>query len=154
LGTAWHQAAADVFDDFAISLMKMLIKTKRIYAKPETGEGARILVDRLWPRGLRKDEAKIDLWLQDIAPSAGLRKWFAHDPKKWNEFKQRYFAELNEKPEILKLIYAHAKTGVTTLLFGAKDEKHNNAVALKEFIETKRRRVVTRLFANGIKKEN
>lgn len=74
----------------------MLIKTKRIYAKPETGDGERILVDRLWPRGLRKDEAKIALWLKDIAPSEELRKWFAHDPKKWNEFKRRYFAELYE----------------------------------------------------------
>lgn len=114
----------------------MLIKTKRIYAKPEADDGARILVDRLWPRGLRKDEAKIDLWLKDIAPSEGLRKWFAHDPKKWNEFKQRYFAELNAKPKMLEPVYAHAKTGVTTLLFGAKDEQHNNAVALKKFIET------------------
>jgi uncharacterized protein YeaO (DUF488 family) len=112
----------------------MLIKTKRIYAKPEAGDGARILVDRLWPRGLRKDEAKIDLWLKDIAPSEGLRKWFAHDPTKWNEFKQRYFAELNENRKALEPIYAHVKTGATTLLFGAKDEKHNNAVALKEYL--------------------
>jgi uncharacterized protein YeaO (DUF488 family) len=117
--------------------MKIQIKTKRIYAKPEAGDGARILGDRLWPRGLRKDEAKIDLWLKDIAPSEKLRKWFAHDPMKWNEFKRRYFAELNEKPELLEPLYARAKTGTTTLLFAAKDEQHNNAVALKEFIETK-----------------
>jgi len=127
------------FGGFAISLMNMPIKTKRIYAKPETGDGARILVDRLWPRGLRKDEAKIDLWLKDIAPSEGLRKWFAHDSKKWNEFKRRYFAELNKKSELLEPLFAHAKTGTTTLLFGAKDEQYNNAVALKEFIETKRK---------------
>ena len=118
--------------------MKMPIKTKRIYAKPETGIGARILVDRLWPRDLRKDEAKIDLWLKDIAPSEELRQWFAHGLKKWDEFKQRYFAELNAKPELPEPVYAHAKAGATTLLFGAKDEKHNNAVALKEFIETNR----------------
>jgi uncharacterized protein YeaO (DUF488 family) len=75
----------------------MPIKTKRIYATPEADDSARILVDRLWPHGLRKDEAKINLWLKDIAPSEGLRKWFAHDPKKWNEFKRHCFAELNEK---------------------------------------------------------
>ncbi len=97
------------------------------------------MVDRLWPRGLRKDEAKIDLWLKDVAPSEELRKWFAHDPKKWDEFKQRYFAELNGKPELLEPLYAHTKTGMTTLLFGAKDEEHNNAMALKEFIETNKR---------------
>ncbi len=115
--------------------MNMLFKTKRIYAKPESGDSARILVDRLWSRSLRNDEAKIDLWLKGIAPSEELRKWFAHDPKKWNEFKRGCFAELNEKTELLQSVYAHSKAGATTLLFGAKGEKHNNAVALKEFIE-------------------
>jgi uncharacterized protein YeaO (DUF488 family) len=116
--------------------MNMLLKTKRIYAKSGTNDGAQILVDRLWPRGLLQDEVKIDLWLKDIAPSEALRKWFAHDPKKWTEFKQRYFAELNEKQELLQPLYAHAKTGATTLLFGAKDKQYNNSVALKEYLAT------------------
>lgn len=85
-------------------MKKMTIKTKRIYAKPEADDGARILVDRLWPRGIRKDEAQIDLWLKEIAPSDGLRKWFAHEPTKWPEFKARYFVELRTTREMLMLL--------------------------------------------------
>ncbi len=117
--------------------MKMIIKTKRVYAEPEADDGARILVDRLWPRGLRKDAAQIDLWLKDIAPNDGLRKWFAHDPSKWLEFKKRYFAELQDGKELLAQIRDHAKQGAVTLLFSAKEEKYNNAVALKEYLEIK-----------------
>jgi len=99
-------------------------------------EGTRILVDRLWPRGLSRDKAKMDLWLKDIAPSDELRKWFAHDPDKWNEFKRRYFIELKSKPDHVDLIKEKAHAGVVTLLFGTKEEKYNNAVALREYLET------------------
>jgi uncharacterized protein YeaO (DUF488 family) len=113
-----------------------MIRTERIYNAP-TGEGFRILVDRLWPRGLRKDEVKVDLWLKDIAPSKELRKWFGHDPDKWNEFKMRFFQELNQKKELIDQIIPKARENNITLLYGAKDEKHNNAIALKEYIEAK-----------------
>ena len=96
-----------------------------------------MLVDRLWPRGLRKDEVKIDLWLKEIAPSNELRKWFGHDPNRWIEFKKRYFQELDQKSELIEQIVAKAKEGDIILLYGAKDEEHNNAVALREFIEAK-----------------
>ncbi len=112
-----------------------MIKIKRIYEDAEESDGFRILVDRLWPRGLSKDRAKVELWLKDIAPSDNLRKWFAHDPEKWGEFKRRYFEELKDKKE-LDLIIEKAHGGVT-LLYGTKDERHNNAAALKEYIEAK-----------------
>jgi len=111
-----------------------MIKTERIYNVP-IGGGFRILVDRLWPRGLRKDEVKVDLWLKEIAPSNELRKWFGHDPDRWIEFRKRYFQELDQKRELIDQIAAKAKEGDIILLYGAKDEEHNNAVALKEFIE-------------------
>lgn len=102
---------------------------------PEKSDGFRILVDRLWPRGITKEKAKIDLWLKDVAPSDKLRKWFGHDPKKWNEFKKRYFAELTNNPAVEQLKKYIIK-GNVTLLYSAKDENHNNAVALKEFLFT------------------
>jgi uncharacterized protein YeaO (DUF488 family) len=114
-----------------------LIKVKRIYDNPKGRNGFRILVDRLWPRGLRKDEVKIDLWQKDIAPSNSLRKWFSHDEKKWNEFKLRYFRELDNNSEALNIILDKARDGSIILLYAAKDERFNNAVVLKEYIETK-----------------
>lgn len=114
----------------------MLIKTKRIYDAPAAGDGFRILVDRLWPRGVKKENARIALWLKEIAPSEELRKWFGHDPAKWAEFKKRYFAELRRQPELLALLRQHARAGAVTLLYSAKDEKHNNAVALLEFLQS------------------
>jgi uncharacterized protein YeaO (DUF488 family) len=114
-----------------------MIKIKRIYDLPSAEDGVRILIDRLWPRGLSKNGAKVDLWLKEIAPSDKLRKWFAHEPKKWIEFKQKYFKELNPNQERVDLIIKKAKGGNVTLLFGAKEERFNNAVALKEYIETK-----------------
>ena len=113
-----------------------MIKTERIYNAP-TGVGFRILVDRLWPRGLSKDEVKVDLWLKDIGPSNELRKWFGHDPNKWNEFRNMFFQELDQKRELVDQIIAKARAGDVVLLYGAKDEEHNNAVALKEYLETK-----------------
>jgi len=111
-----------------------MIHVKRVYDVPEKSDGLRVLVDRLWPRGINKEKAKIDLWLKDIAPSDMLRKWFTHDPAKWNEFKHRYFKELDNKMESVDLILNKAKREVVTLLYGAKDERYNNAVALKEYI--------------------
>jgi uncharacterized protein YeaO (DUF488 family) len=113
-----------------------MIKTERVYGTSK-GIGFRILVDRLWPRGLGKDRAKIDLWQKEIAPSNELRKWFGHDPKKWNGFRDRYFKELDGKRELVQNIIDRAKEGDVILLYGAKDENYNNAVALKEYIEAK-----------------
>ncbi|MDD1749835.1 MAG: DUF488 family protein [Methanothrix sp.] len=113
-----------------------MIKTERIYSFP-TGDSFRILVDRLWPRGLSKEKVKVDLWLKEIGPSNDLRKWFGHDPNKWSEFKNRFFLELDQKNELVDQIVEKAKERDVVLLFGAKDEEHNNAVALKEYLEHK-----------------
>jgi len=110
-------------------------KVKRVYDPPESDDGVRILVDRLWPRGVAKSRAKVDLWLKDAAPSTTLRVWFAHDPARWDEFKQRYFRELKEKEMILASIRRLARQKVVTLLYGARDEENNNAVALRGFLE-------------------
>ena len=114
-----------------------MIRAKRVYDKPEHSDGSRILVDRLWPRGLSKERAKIDVWLKDVAPSNGLRKWFAHNPKKWAEFKKRYFKELGGKKDLIEFILNTEKQGAVSLLYGARDEKFNNAIALKSYIERK-----------------
>lgn len=116
--------------------MKMLIKAKRIYDAPAADDGMRILVDRLWPRGMKKDSAPIDLWLKEIAPSDDLRQWFRHEPEKWAEFKKRYFAELRNKQDLVALLRQHARAGAVTLLYSAKDEKHNNAMALLEYLQS------------------
>jgi uncharacterized protein YeaO (DUF488 family) len=118
-----------------------MIKIKRIYEMPTQDDGFRILVDRLWPRGLSKDKAKVDLWLKEIAPSNDLRKWYAHDPKKWGEFKKKYFKELDLKKELVDLILKKIKEGKVTLPFGAREERFNNTVALKEYIKTKTKEV-------------
>lgn len=110
-----------------------MLRTKRVYERPARDDGYRVLVDRLWPRGLKKEEAKVDLWLMDIAPSGELRKWFGHDPARWLEFKRRYFMELDKKAELAEKIPRGEKT--VTLLFGARDEEHNNAVALREYLQ-------------------
>ena len=114
----------------------MNIKIKRVYEQPGKDDGRRILVDRLWPRGLTKEKAGVDLWLKDVAPSTELRKWFGHDPERWEEFKERYRAELAEagKMEVLRDIAERAREENVTLLFGAKDTKHNDARALEAFI--------------------
>lgn len=107
---------------------------KRAYELPEREDGIRILVDRLWPRGLTKEKAAIHLWLKEIAPSAELRKWFAHDPVKWKEFGKRYRQELKKNQAQVTLLKAQMKRGTVTLLYAAKDEKHNHALILKNWI--------------------
>ena len=115
----------------------MPIFLKRVYEKPNLNDGKRILVDRLWPRGLRKDEANIDEWLKEIAPSNDLRKWFNHDPNKWNTFKKRYWKELESNNRLIYSLAEESKKEDITFVFGSKEQKHNNAVALKEYIEKK-----------------
>jgi uncharacterized protein YeaO (DUF488 family) len=111
------------------------INIKRAYEEPKKSDGKRILVDRLWPRGLKKAEAQVNLWLKDIAPSTTLRKWFGHQPSKWEEFKKRYSAELKRNTEQVSLLERELRAGKVTLVYGAKDQEHNGAIVLKEFLE-------------------
>lgn len=114
-----------------------MIKIKRVYDRSSQDDGKRILIDRLWPRGLKKEDARIDEWLKEIAPSNELRKWFNHDPNKWSEFKKKFFTELLGKRDMVKGIINTARKGTVTLLFGSKEERFNNAVALKEYIDSR-----------------
>ncbi len=111
-----------------------MIKVKRVYEPSEAGDGTRFLVERLWPRGMKKESLHMEAWLKDVAPSDSLRRWFGHDPEKWNEFQDRYFAELDSKPDSVKPIAEAAHGGNVTLLYSAQDTEHNNAVALKEYL--------------------
>ncbi|MCF6148865.1 MAG: DUF488 family protein [Candidatus Kuenenia sp.] len=111
--------------------------TKRVYEAPDKNDGIRVLVDRLWPRGLKKEEARIDYWMKEVAPSDALRKWFAHKEERWQEFKNRYYEELKGKKELLKQLTDLEKGKKVTLLYAAKDEERNNAQALLEVLETK-----------------
>ncbi|MGA2192359.1 MAG: DUF488 domain-containing protein [Nitrospirota bacterium] len=113
----------------------MKINLKRAYDAPSRGDGFRVLVDRLWPRGISKDKLKIDLWLKEIAPSEGLRKWFSHDPERWEEFKSHYFEELEGKGEYLSRLLGGAKRDTVTLVYSSKEKEHNNAIALREYLE-------------------
>ena len=112
----------------------MHVRIKRVYEQPDKVDGTRILVDRLWPRGLSKEKARVDLWLKDVAPSTELRKWFGHDPDKWPEFQTRYRAELRSNEEQLLLLKQEAAKGTATLVYGARDEKHNEAVVLQKLL--------------------
>ena len=112
-----------------------MIKVKRVYEPPSEADGFRVLVDRLWPRGLTKERAAVDLWLKDIAPSTELRKWFGHDPAKWKQFQVRYRKELGEKKDALSLLKKKAKEHTVTLVYGARDEERNEAVVLKRILE-------------------
>ena len=112
------------------------IRTKRIYEKPARSDGRRILIDRLWPRGLTKDAAQITFWARAAAPSHELRKWYQHDPSKWDEFRKRYFAELDANPEGLAELKEQLGSGTVTLVFGSKEEQVNNAAALREYLES------------------
>ncbi len=123
----------------AAAALKPLAKSKgfqikRIYEEPEKSDGFRVLVDRLWPRGLSKEIARIDLWFKEIAPSDSLRRWFNHEPEKWAEFKKRYFAELKTRSQEVSSLVIRAKKERVTLLFAAKDLLHNHALALKEYL--------------------
>jgi len=115
----------------------MTIRIKRVYEARATQDGRRVLVDRLWPRGLSKADAKIDYWPKDLAPSTELRKWYGHDPEKWKQFKRRYFAELKGKPDEVRSLLDYVRGSKVTFLFGSKEERLNNAVALKEYVESK-----------------
>ena len=112
----------------------MTIKLKRVYEAPAKADGTRILVDRLWPRGLSKEKAHVDLWLKEVAPSTELRTWFAHDPAKWAEFQTRYHAELKQNPDQIALLKQALAKGPATLLYGAKDEEHNEAIVLQKLL--------------------
>jgi uncharacterized protein YeaO (DUF488 family) len=112
----------------------MTLKLKRAYETASKADGTRVLVDRLWPRGVSKKAARIDLWLKDIAPSTELRKWFGHDPEKWSQFKKKYFRELDANADAVDQLRKLIRGGTVTLVYGAKDEEHNDAVALKEYL--------------------
>ena len=111
-----------------------MVRLKRVYEKPSKEDGFRVLVERLWPRGLTKERAGIDLWLKEIAPSDRLRKWFGHDPVRWEDFRKRYEAELRKKKEVLDPLRRRIDEGDVTLVYAARDEAHNSAVALKRFL--------------------
>src|SRR4029078_3887088 len=110
------------------------VKLKRAYEPPAADDGIRILVDRLWPRGLSKQRAAIDQWMKDISPSTELRKWFGHDPTRWDEFRRRYAKEVRQHPELLDQLRSLARQGPIPLVYSAHDEKHNDAVELRELI--------------------
>jgi uncharacterized protein YeaO (DUF488 family) len=112
-----------------------MLRIKRVYESATASDGVRFLVDRLWPRGIKKDNLKMKAWLKEVAPSPDLRKWFAHDPEKWTEFKKRYRAELKSNPDAWQPILEAAKLGDVTLLYSARDTEHNSALLLKDFLE-------------------
>ena len=115
-----------------------MIQLKRVYEKPSRKDGLRILVDRLWPRGLTKARAAVDLWLKDLAPSTELRKWFGHDPAKWKEFQVRYRKELLEKKDALERLKQKSEENTVTLVYGARDEEHNEALVLKKILDSRK----------------
>ena len=112
-----------------------MIHLKRAYEAPSKEDGVRILVERLWPRGLTKERAAVDLWLKDVAPSPELRKWFGHDPDRWEQFQERYRRELREKQDVVRLLRQKAKEGAVTLVYAARDEDHNGALVLFRFLQ-------------------
>ena len=114
-----------------------MIRLKRAYDEPSKQDGLRILVERLWPRGVSKEKAAVDLWLKDLSPSTELRKWYGHDPEKWDEFRKRYWSELGEKGDLLMLLKHRTTEGTVTFVFAASDVERNSAVALKEYLEKK-----------------
>ena len=116
-----------------------MVVVKRVYEPPQRSEGTRFLVERLWPRGVKKEALQLHGWLKDVAPSDVLRRWFGHDPQKWKEFRHRYFAELNRKPEAWQPLLEAARQGPVTLLYSTRDPEHNNALALKDYLQAKLR---------------
>lgn len=117
-----------------------MIRLKRVYEEPSKKDGLRILVERLWPRGLTKERAAVDLWLKNIAPSPALRTWFGHDPAKWEQFQRRYWAELRQKKELVDIIRRKSAEGTVTLVYATRDETHNSAIALKAFLDREEKR--------------
>ena len=117
-----------------------MIRIKRVYEKPEASDGVRILVDRLWPRGLTKDKAEIVYWAKDISPSTELRQWYNHTPEKWKEFQKRYRAELDANPEGIEKLKAYTTKDTVTFVYSSKEEKINNAEALRSYLETSGKR--------------
>lgn len=113
----------------------MTISLKRAYAEPSNTDGYRVLVDRVWPRGVTRERLQLDAWVKELAPSTELRKWFAHDPEKWKQFKRKYFSELDECSEEVGRLLEMLATGRVTLVYSARNDKFNNAIALKEYIE-------------------
>jgi uncharacterized protein YeaO (DUF488 family) len=118
------------------------IHVKRAYDPPSHRDGVRILVDRLWPRGLSRTEAHVDVWVKEVAPSSHLRRWFNHDPLKWTEFRRRYAEELDSKKGAIAALIGAVRRGRVTLLFGSKDQRHNNAVALQAYLASRRGQTV------------
>jgi uncharacterized protein YeaO (DUF488 family) len=116
---------------------KVMIQVRRAYEPADPADGFRVLIDRIWPRGLKKEQAAIDLWLKDVAPSTELRKWFGHDPAKWDEFRKRYAEELDRNPDAVRLLEERGRRGTITLVFAARDAEHSNAVALKGYLEAR-----------------
>lgn len=135
----WHNDSdySDGCSLLGVKLMKMEIRTKRVYEPAVAGDGFRVLVDRLWPRGLKKEQVQADLWLKDVAPTTALRQWFHHDPTQWEEFKSRYLLELEDHQDALTDLLAAAGGKPLTLLYSARDVNYNQAVVLKEFIRSK-----------------
>jgi uncharacterized protein YeaO (DUF488 family) len=119
---------------------KEKVRLKRAYDAPSRSDGYRVLVERLWPRGVTKEKLRLDAWLKDLAPSAELRKWFNHDPARWREFKRRYFRELDQQPKTVQELLAKSQNEPVTLVFAAKDVRHNNAAALKEYLDQQLKR--------------
>jgi uncharacterized protein YeaO (DUF488 family) len=117
-----------------------MVTLKRAYDPVAATDGKRLLVERLWPRGLSKDRLKLDGWIREVAPTTELRKWFGHDPTKWRQFRIRYFRELDSQPESWRSIVSLARRGTVTLVYSSHDEEHNNAVALREYLQLKTRR--------------
>lgn len=120
--------------------MKREISLKRVYDPPAASDGFRILAERLWPRGVKKETLKLDAWMREVAPGTELRKWFSHDPAKWDAFKTRYYAELDANPDAWAGILDQAKKSKVTLLFSSKDAEHNNVVALREYLLVRRKK--------------
>jgi uncharacterized protein YeaO (DUF488 family) len=111
-----------------------MLKLKRVYDPASSDDGRRFLMERLWPRGFRKDSLRLDGWLKDVAPSSKLRQWFGHDPQRWAAFRERYEAELTKNPEALEPILQAARQGTVTLVYSSRDSEHNNAVALRDYV--------------------
>jgi uncharacterized protein YeaO (DUF488 family) len=117
-----------------------MIKLKRAYDSVSSDDGMRVLVERLWPRGLSKAKLQLDAWLKDVGPTTELRRWFGHDPEKWSQFRARYFRELDSRPESWRPLLSAARRRTVTLVYSSHDEEHNNAVALEEYLQTQERR--------------